>query len=275
MRTAYGRSKGDSIEALARAAETMALITTGAGVLVAGVRVLVRDAIATLVSRLVVYAAEEALSLGLATLLVVEQVATLIAAWAAKIAKWLRGLIASLRRLRLDTEALRPLIEKIKELLRRLMGRSDTPRNRAPEPVQGLAAKVPLKPPNNRHNLNSIRPSSPSKQNNTIVLPGTDVAKDLEDIAAGRAKWDGDINSYQVNGRSYGVESTGTVYPISGPGLVNLSRSEYKILKQLIGADGDVTAAREALRRDPSVNDMDWPAAMEVFKHHKSYKGGA
>jgi hypothetical protein len=155
------------------------------------------------------------------------------------------------------------------------MGRSETPKSRAPEPVQGPAAKVQLKPPNNRHNLNSIRPNSPSKQNNTVVLPGTDVAKDLEDIAAGRAKWDGDINSYQVNGRSYGVESTGTVYPISGPGFVNLSRSEYKILKQLIGADGDVTAAREALHRDPSVSDTDWPAAMEVFKHHKSYKGGA
>jgi hypothetical protein len=40
----------------------VAAITEGAGFLIAAVRVLVRDAIATLVSRLVVYAAEEAAS---------------------------------------------------------------------------------------------------------------------------------------------------------------------------------------------------------------------
>jgi len=58
----------------------MAAITEGAGVLVAGVRMLVRDAIATCVSRLIVYAAEEAFSLGFATPLVVEQVTTTVAA---------------------------------------------------------------------------------------------------------------------------------------------------------------------------------------------------
>jgi uncharacterized protein YukE len=268
----WAKQQGDAIEGLAKAAETMALITTGAGVLVAGVRMLVRDAIATLVSRLVVYAAEEVFSLGVATALVVEQVATLIASWAAKIAKWLRGLIASLRRLRLTTESLGALIEKIKELLRRLMGRSGEPTG---GPVHGPAGKVPLKPPNNRHNLNNIRPSNPTKDRNTVVLPGTDVAKDLDDVAAGRATWNAKGNCYEVNGRSYGVEGTGTVYPISGPGFVNLSRSEYKVLKQLIGSDGDVTAAREALRRDPSVSEADWTAALDVFKYHKSYKGGA
>lgn len=42
-----------------QAADTMAAITEGAGFLIAAVRTLVRDAIATLVSRLIVYAAEE------------------------------------------------------------------------------------------------------------------------------------------------------------------------------------------------------------------------
>jgi hypothetical protein len=107
------------------------------------------------------------------------------------------------------------------------------------------------------------------------VLPGTDVAKDLDDIAAGRATWNAERNCYEVNGRTYGVEASGTVYPISGPGFVNLSRSEYKVLKQLIASDGDINAAHEALRRDPSVSEADWKAALEVFKHHKSYQGGA
>jgi len=148
----------------------------------------------------------------------------------------------------------------------------------APEgasPVRGPAAKIPLKPPNNRHNLNNIRPKNPAKDKNTIVLPGTDVAGDLADISAGRGRWVDETSRYEVNGRTYAVESTGTVFPESGPGLVNLSRSEYKVLKQLIGSDGDINAARDALRRDPSISDTDWPSALEVFKHHKSYKGEA
>jgi hypothetical protein len=140
-------------------------------------------------------------------------------------------------------------------------------------PVRGPAAKIPLKPPNNRHNLNNIRPKSPAKDKNTVVLPGTDVAGDLEGISAGRGRWVEETSRYEINGRTYAVESTGTVFPDSGPGLVNLSRSEYKVLKQLIGADGDIGAARDALRRDPSISATDWPTALEVFKHHKSYKG--
>lgn len=145
----------------------------------------------------------------------------------------------------------------------------------APQPIRGPAAKIPLKPPNSRHNLNNIRPKNPAKDRNTVVLPGTDVAGDLADITAGRATWSDKFSRYEVNGRTYAVESTGTVFPVSGPGLVNLSRSQYKVLKQLIGSDGNVDAARNALRRDPSITDADWPAALEVFRHHKSYKGGA
>lgn len=148
-------------------------------------------------------------------------------------------------------------------------------RIREAQSTSGPAATTPLRPPNARHHLNGIRPASPAKAKNTVVLPGTDVAADLADISAGRATWNADDNRYEVNGRTYGMESTGTVFPVSGPGFVNLSRSEYKVLKQLIGSVGDVDAARAALRRDPSVEDADWGAALDVFRHHKSYRGGA
>jgi hypothetical protein len=148
-------------------------------------------------------------------------------------------------------------------------------RTEGPGPIKGPAAKIPLKPPNNRHNLSSIRPKNPARDKNTVVLPGTDMAGDLADIFAGRGTWSDKTSRYEVNGRTYGVESTGTVFPESGPGFVNLSRSQYKVLQQLIGSDGDVDTARDALRRDPSIADADWPAALEVFQHHKSYKGGA
>ena len=54
-----------------------------------------------------------------------------------------------------------------------------------------------------------------------------------------------------------------------------LTRSEYKVLQHLMGSDGDIATAREALRRDPSVRDADWQSALEVFRHHKRYKGEA
>jgi hypothetical protein len=55
--------------------------------------------VATVVSRLVVYAGELLATAGLATPLVAGQVATLCASWAARIAHWLHALLASLRNL--------------------------------------------------------------------------------------------------------------------------------------------------------------------------------
>ncbi|GAA0516677.1 hypothetical protein Ade02nite_25150 [Paractinoplanes deccanensis] len=142
-------------------------------------------------------------------------------------------------------------------------------------PIKGPAAKMPLREPNNRHILNSIRPKSPAKGKNTIVLPGTDVAGDLAQISAGHATWNPTSNRYKVNGRTYAVEDTGTVIPVSGPGFVDLSRPAYKVLKQLIGSNGDIDAARRALARDPAIGDAEWRSALDVFQHHKSYRGEA
>ncbi|NMO54828.1 hypothetical protein HH310_27045 [Actinoplanes sp. TBRC 11911] len=123
-RTWSGQQR-DSVGALATAAETMAAITEGAGTLIAAVRTMVRDAIAVLVSRLISYASEMVFTLGLATPLVVEQVSTLCASWATRIAGWLRGLVHSLERLRGLSGRMDDAIEAIKTLLTRLRGRSD------------------------------------------------------------------------------------------------------------------------------------------------------
>ena len=132
----WATEQQQAIVGLGHAAETMALVTEGAGMLIAAVRLMVRDAIATCVSRLIVYAAEEAATLGFATPLVVEQVTTTVAAWGAKIAQWLRGLLASLRRLIPEMHRLGELIEKLKQILSRLnrSGRGSAPPHRDPDP---------------------------------------------------------------------------------------------------------------------------------------------
>jgi hypothetical protein len=119
-----------AIGGLVKAAETMAVITEAAGMLVAGVRMMVRDAIATLVSRLITYAAEEVITFGIATPLVVEQVATLCASWAARIAKWLRDLISSLRSLHGVAGQIGELIDALTRLFRRTRG-DDPARSRS------------------------------------------------------------------------------------------------------------------------------------------------
>ena len=108
-----------SLQSLSSAADTTAAIVEGAGALVGTVRVMVRDAVATVVSRLAVYAAELVGTAGLATPLVVEQVSTLCASWAARIARWLRALLDSLRRL---GDAMRLLASRIADL-ERLLGK--------------------------------------------------------------------------------------------------------------------------------------------------------
>ena len=62
----------------------------------------------------------------------VEQVTTTVAAWGAKIAQWLRGLLASLRRLIPKMHQLGDLIDKLKQLLNRLRGDARQPGSRAP-----------------------------------------------------------------------------------------------------------------------------------------------
>jgi uncharacterized protein YukE len=113
----------DALAGLVQACETMAAITEGAGFLIAAVRVMVRDAIAVVVSRAITYAAEEAFSLGLATPLVVEQVTSTVAAWAAKIARWLKAMLASLRRLLPIIRRLGEIIDELKKILNRLRGK--------------------------------------------------------------------------------------------------------------------------------------------------------
>ncbi|WP_326563981.1 WXG100 family type VII secretion target [Micromonospora peucetia] len=111
-----------AITGLAKGADAMATITEATAGLVAAVRLLVRDAIATCVSRLLVYAAELVATAGLATPLVVEQVTTLVASWAARIAKLLRGLINSLRQIIPVARRLAALIDQLKRALGRLQG---------------------------------------------------------------------------------------------------------------------------------------------------------
>ncbi|WP_203733376.1 hypothetical protein [Paractinoplanes durhamensis] len=119
---AHAARRVSDLQSLSRASETMALIVEGAGMLIGTVRVMVRDAIATVVSRLISYAIEELATLGVASPLVVEQVSTLCASWAAKIGRWLKQLVASMKKL---AQAMKELGEAIRGLRKGGKGTAD------------------------------------------------------------------------------------------------------------------------------------------------------
>jgi uncharacterized protein YukE len=183
---AWAGQQREAIAAIAKAAETMATITEASGVLIAAVRVMVRDAIATVVSRLVVYAVELLASLGTATPLVLEQVTALVASWGARIARWLRALLASLRRLMPIIRRLGELIDELKKILTRLRGGSQNPylarggdgvwRNGTKilmtmDNVRVIAAKYGIDLRGVRISLDKIRQGPPGKPIYGMTLP--------------------------------------------------------------------------------------------------------
>jgi hypothetical protein len=127
-------------------------------------------------------------------------------------------------------------------------GRSEFP---VASGVAGPARGRKLRMPNPRHTVRGARDGQ-VRPRNTVILTGYEqaVREDVEGIAAGRAELDHAGSVYSINGRSYGVEPQGTVFPISGPGLVQLDRNEYAALSEIAKAGGDIERV-EAFRRNP------------------------
>jgi hypothetical protein len=110
--------------------------------------------------------------------------------------------------------------------------------------VPGPAKNKVLTAPNKRHTIPGAKHGE-VKGDNTVTLRGYEsvLRADTERIAAGEAHFNAQV--YTVDGRSYVVKGNGTVFPISGPGLVKLDRVEYRALQLIAKADGDVDAVSE------------------------------
>jgi hypothetical protein len=125
---AHAAQQLEVIGGIATATGAISYAVEGAGLLVGLIRGIVRDLIAqfvaTLAARLPQWLAEEGLTLGIATPLVVGQVAALVAKWVDKIQGFVRALLNSLRRLSGKLDDLTGVLDGLKQALRRL-SRSD------------------------------------------------------------------------------------------------------------------------------------------------------
>ncbi|MDT5036628.1 MAG: hypothetical protein QOE03_1813, partial [Micromonosporaceae bacterium] len=128
-----------ALDGISSAAHGISYAVEGAGLLVGLVRGIVRDLIAqfvgTLAVRLPQWLAEEGLTLGIATPIVIGQVGSLVAKWVNKIQHFVRALLNSLRRLRTLVTQLGDVLRKLKESLKEL-ARSN-PFKRGDEPDLG------------------------------------------------------------------------------------------------------------------------------------------
>ncbi|MBL7262077.1 hypothetical protein [Paractinoplanes lichenicola] len=120
---------------------------------------------------------------------------------------------------------------------------------RASDAVTGAGAGKDLSPPHRRHTVTGSRHGKISAEN-SVFLRGQEHlgARDVEAIAAGEGRWNSDTQRYEINGRSYGVEPSGRMFPDSGPGMVKLDRNEYAALKEIAQVNGDLSAAPQLTR---------------------------
>ena len=143
----HAAQQADVLGGIAKASEGISYAVEGAGLIVGLVRGIVRDLIAqfvgTLAARLPQWLAEAGLTLGLATPVVIGQVAALVAKWVDRIQGFIRALLDSLRRLSGKLTELTGVLDGLKDALRRL-SRSDpagtTPD--APSPVRQTGGEL-------------------------------------------------------------------------------------------------------------------------------------
>jgi hypothetical protein len=84
------------------------------------------------------------------------------------------------------------------------------------------------------------------RDRNTVIEPWVDVEKDIDAILSGRSIRTGD--TFEVGERRWGVESNGTLFPISGPGFIPLDRESFRALG-VYNAFGDTPQAASILDR--------------------------
>jgi filamentous hemagglutinin len=82
------------------------------------------------------------------------------------------------------------------------------------------------------------------------------------------------VHTYTVNGRTYGVEAGGTLFPMTGDGFIMLNRNAYKVLG-ILNKFGDTPRALEIIelqRPSAKFTDADIESGRQAW--HAGQGGG-
>ncbi|GGK95965.1 eCIS core domain-containing protein [Mangrovihabitans endophyticus] len=178
----HAAQQADALGGIAKVSEGISYAVEGAGLIVGLVRGIVRDLIAqfvgTLAARLPQWLAEEGLTLGLATPVVVGQVAALVAKWVDRIQGFIRALLDSLRRLSGKLTELTDLLERLRQTLRRLSRTDPT------------AGGMPSRP--------EFFSKSPVRSNQDILDSGAGTPMTLDNVHVVAGRMDIDLRDVEV-----------------------------------------------------------------------------
>lgn len=101
---------------------------------------------------------------------------------------------------------------------------------------------ISAKPPHRRHWLERLTQHERAAKRNSLILPGVDVLSDVEGINRGFAVRSDDF--YEINDRTYFLESGGRLVPVRGPGIVeHVERMTYRALIILVTYGGATECA--------------------------------
>ncbi|WP_433273688.1 hypothetical protein ACQPZF_19730 [Actinosynnema sp. CS-041913] len=115
---------GDALTGAASAATTVGTVVGLMGMVVGFVREMVRDLIADLVGKLIAWVLEAVFSLGFGTPVIVAQAVTAISKWAAKIAKIIKDLLNTIKKVSPMLKRLVEVFEKIMKVVGKLAGKA-------------------------------------------------------------------------------------------------------------------------------------------------------
>jgi hypothetical protein len=164
----------------------------------------------------------------------------------------------------------------LKELLKRLF-KSKPKKPPKPPPKKPPKAEKPgckknckhppkIKKPARRHNPCKTKGNDPTKGENSMIDPDTDISGDLKALESGSFTRKGE--DYIVGGRTYGMHpDTGTVYPKSGPGIVKVDRAQHQLLKKLNSGSYD-----DAMKFAKNMPGLDQKKVDDVLKLWKKCK---
>ncbi|GGV58365.1 hypothetical protein GCM10010277_60970 [Streptomyces longisporoflavus] len=143
---------------------------------------------------------------------------------------------------------------------------------RSEDDIAGPARGKTLLYPHYRHQLSGVR-SGAVDTDNTLILPETKekVREDIAEIAAGRAAFEPETQRYLINGRRYAVEPNGRIFPVGGPGLVEMNRVEYLALKHIMKAEGDMSRLQTMFSKDPKFRGNPQSVEKAIRLYRKYY----
>ncbi|MDI5962771.1 hypothetical protein [Streptantibioticus silvisoli] len=141
--------------------------------------------------------------------------------------------------------------------------------------IKGPARGKVLKQPNARHTILGSK-GGEVKGENTIIPPDRydDVDQDIKAIADGEAAFDNRTGLYEFHGRTYNVKPSGTVFPVSGPGLVEMDNNDYFALHMLAKCDGNVEKFDQQVQYNPRLRNNPASVAKATALYDTYYEPG-